>query len=264
MATVDETFQMLEARFRSHRWTVGTNVVVQYNISGREGGTWNADVRDATCTISKGPATRPDVTVDVSSQEWLDMMSARVTFAEFVVSRKIKGKSDLLVAGLGLLGPIDSLRAPRPAWFDNHWFKEKTWFTDTYFPGGDADHQRFVRLGDYLRVRVTGFAGLTTFKAALRSAPSNAPIGKTVATFILLSWVCLGVATCGLVGILALAYLRDWIAIALLPFTMPPLNLFWTLRRKAEEELRKKAREDAGFYRRALEAGWLTIESPGD
>lgn len=263
MATVDETFQMLEAGFRSHRWTLGTNVVVQYNISGREGGTWNAVVRDATCTISKGPATRPDVTVDLSSQEWLDMMSARVTFAEFVVSRKIKGKSDLLVAGLGLLGPIDSLRAPRPAWFDKHWFKETTGFTDTHFPGGIVDHPRFVRAGDYVRVRVTGFAGLTTFKAALRTTPSNASLSKTVATSILLSWVCLGVATCGLVVTLVLAYLRDWVAIlALLLLTLTPLKLSGTLRRKAEEELRKKVREDADFYRRALEAGWLTIVSP--
>lgn len=97
MATVKETFEAMAGRFRADKAT-GANAVIQYDISGEGGGTWNAVIRDGACTVGSGPATNPNLTLTIAAQDWLDMLSGKQSGQMLFMSGKLKIKGDMGLA----------------------------------------------------------------------------------------------------------------------------------------------------------------------
>jgi putative sterol carrier protein len=97
MPTVAETFDAMASRFRPDR-AAGTNAVIQYDISGEGGGTWNAVIKDGTCAVSPGPGTDPNLTLQMSAQDWLDMASGKANGQMLFMSGKLKLKGDMGLA----------------------------------------------------------------------------------------------------------------------------------------------------------------------
>jgi putative sterol carrier protein len=60
MPTVKESFDAMPSRFRSDKAT-GTSAVIQYDVSGDGGGTWNAVIKDGACTVNQGAAPTPNL-----------------------------------------------------------------------------------------------------------------------------------------------------------------------------------------------------------
>ena len=97
MPTVKETFDQMPSRFRADR-AAGTNATVQYDISGEGGGTWNAVIKDGTCSVSAGPAASPNLTLQVGAQDWLDMSTGKQNPQMLFMSGKLKLKGDMGLA----------------------------------------------------------------------------------------------------------------------------------------------------------------------
>ncbi len=97
MPTVKDTFDQMPSRFRADR-AAGTNATIQYDISGEGGGTWNAIIKDGTCTVSAGPATTPNLTLQVGAQDWIDMSSGKQNPQMLFMSGKLKLKGDMGLA----------------------------------------------------------------------------------------------------------------------------------------------------------------------
>ena len=97
MPTVSETFEAMASRFKADR-AAGTNAVIQYDISGDGGGTWNAVIKDGACTVTPGPGTNPNLTLQVSAQDWLDMTSGKQNPQMLFMSGKLKLKGDMGLA----------------------------------------------------------------------------------------------------------------------------------------------------------------------
>src|SRR5947208_16040969 len=91
MPTVPETFQAMGGRFRPDKAS-GTNATIQYDVSGEGGGTWNAVIKDGACTVSPGPATNPNLTLQIAAQDWLDMLSGKQSGQMLFMSGKQKVK----------------------------------------------------------------------------------------------------------------------------------------------------------------------------
>jgi putative sterol carrier protein len=97
MPTVKETFDAMESRFRADKAGT-TNATIQYVISGDGGGTWHAVIQDGTCKVSAGAAASPALTVQMSGQDWLDMLSGKQSGQMLFMSGKLKLKGDMGLA----------------------------------------------------------------------------------------------------------------------------------------------------------------------
>src|SRR5947208_15842505 len=97
MPTVQETFEAMPGRFRGDKAS-GTNATIQYDVSGDGGGTWNAVIKDGTCTVSQGAGPNPNLTLQISAQDWLDMLSGKQSGQMLFTSGKLKVKGDMGLA----------------------------------------------------------------------------------------------------------------------------------------------------------------------
>jgi putative sterol carrier protein len=97
MPTVKETFDAMAGRFRPEK-AAGVNATIQYDISGDQAGTWNAVIKDGTCTVAPGAAAAPSLTLSMSSQDWLDMVGGKLSGQMAFMSGKLKLKGDMGLA----------------------------------------------------------------------------------------------------------------------------------------------------------------------
>jgi putative sterol carrier protein len=97
MPTVKETFDVMESRFDPSK-AAGTNATIQYDITGEGGGTWHAVINNGTCKVNEGPATNPTLTLQMSGQDWLDMLAGKQSGQMLFMSGKLKLKGDMGLA----------------------------------------------------------------------------------------------------------------------------------------------------------------------
>ena len=97
MATVKETFDAIPAKFRPDK-AAGVNATIQYDITGDQGGTWHAVIKDGTCAVNAGPAAAPNLTLTMTAQDWLDMAAGKLAGQQAFMSGKLKLKGDMALA----------------------------------------------------------------------------------------------------------------------------------------------------------------------
>lgn len=103
MPTVKETFDLMPSRFKSDK-AQGLNAVIQYEITGEGGGTWCATIKNGACTVTAGAAASPTLALIMSGQDWLDMLSGKLSGQMAFMSGKLKLKGDMgLAMKLGTL-----------------------------------------------------------------------------------------------------------------------------------------------------------------
>src|SRR5262249_16765424 len=92
MATLQESLEELKNRVSPER-AADLDLVVQFEIAGSPGGTWHADISSGDFKLVEGPAAAPNVTLQMSSQDWFDMVAgSKKSHMVFMMGRlKVKG-----------------------------------------------------------------------------------------------------------------------------------------------------------------------------
>jgi putative sterol carrier protein len=94
MPTVRETFEVMPGRFKPDR-AQGVQCVIQYDITGEGGGTYNVTIGDGKCTVAEGAGAAPQLTLSMAAQDWLDMLSGKLNGQMAFMSGKLKHKGDM-------------------------------------------------------------------------------------------------------------------------------------------------------------------------
>jgi putative sterol carrier protein len=97
MPTVKETFDNMPSKFRADK-AAGITATIQYEITGDQGGTWHAVIKDGACTVASGAAATSNLTLTMSSQDWLDMAGGKLNPQMAFMSGKLKLKGDMGLA----------------------------------------------------------------------------------------------------------------------------------------------------------------------
>jgi putative sterol carrier protein len=98
MATVKETFDNMQSKFQPAK-AAGVNATIQYDITGDQGGTWHAVIKDGACAVNPGAGANPNLTLTMSSQDWLDMVDTKKLSGQMAfMSGKLKIKGDMGLA----------------------------------------------------------------------------------------------------------------------------------------------------------------------
>lgn len=92
--SIPGSFVGMKAQFRPDKAT-GVNKTIQFNFTGREAGTWTADVRNGTFDYHEGAATNPDTTVTVDSDDWLKILRGELNGTMAFMSGKLKVAGDM-------------------------------------------------------------------------------------------------------------------------------------------------------------------------
>jgi putative sterol carrier protein len=95
--TLQESFEELKSRVKPKQ-AAGLDVLVQFEISGDPGGTWHVVIKDGNFHLSEGSASAPNLTLQISSQDWFDMVAGRKSSHMLFLTGRLKVKGDTLLS----------------------------------------------------------------------------------------------------------------------------------------------------------------------
>ena len=95
--TLSELFESMPGRFRPE--VAGDlNAVVQFDLTGNDGGVWTARIADGQCDVAQGPAENPTLTLTMEADKYLAMCRGELNAMSAFITGKIKLKGDMGLA----------------------------------------------------------------------------------------------------------------------------------------------------------------------
>jgi putative sterol carrier protein len=98
--TVQKLMSRMPKAFRPDQ-AAGVDAVIQYHLSGEEGGDWVVTIRDQTCSVEPGVTENPTMTLTADAQDYKDVISGKLDPMAAFMQQKLKLSGNLNLA-LGL------------------------------------------------------------------------------------------------------------------------------------------------------------------
>ena len=95
--TVDQVFDEMERNYRGDE-AQGLDSTYQFHITGDDGGDWHAHIAWENCEIGRGTIDDPDVTINMTSNDWLALASGKLNPETAYMTGKLKVEGDLGLA----------------------------------------------------------------------------------------------------------------------------------------------------------------------
>lgn len=76
----------------------GVSAVINFNLSGDGGGTWNVTIRDQKCTTAAGSLAVPDLSLAAKAKDILDIFTGRLDPTRALLFGKLKMTGDMRLA----------------------------------------------------------------------------------------------------------------------------------------------------------------------
>ena len=95
--TVDQLIKNHEKAFQPEK-APGLEAVIQYHLTGEEGGDWIITIRDDKCTVQEGVADNPKMTLTADAREFGDILLGKMDGMAAFMQGKLKLSGDLNLA----------------------------------------------------------------------------------------------------------------------------------------------------------------------
>jgi putative sterol carrier protein len=92
-----QAFEMMPSRFNKDA-AKGLNAVYQFDLSGDGGGKWHVIINNDSCTVKEGPHASPSITISMTAQDYLDMLSGKLNGQVAFMSGKLRIAGDMGLA----------------------------------------------------------------------------------------------------------------------------------------------------------------------
>jgi putative sterol carrier protein len=76
----------------------GVDAVIQFDLSGAQGGQWVATIKDGKCAVEKGKVENPKLTLSADAVDYVGIFTGKVNPMAAFGEGKIKLKGDLGLA----------------------------------------------------------------------------------------------------------------------------------------------------------------------
>ena len=76
----------------------GVEAVIQYHLTGDEGGDWIVNVKDGKCTVTEGVADAPTMTLTADAQDFKDVLLGQANGMQYFMKGRLKLAGDLNLA----------------------------------------------------------------------------------------------------------------------------------------------------------------------
>jgi len=97
--SVTEVFEAMPEAFVADA-AGGVDVVLQFDISGPDGGVWHCIVREGACTVAAGTHDRPACTIKMAGDDFLAMIAGSLPAMQAYTSGRLTIEGDLLKSQL--------------------------------------------------------------------------------------------------------------------------------------------------------------------
>jgi putative sterol carrier protein len=95
--TVQELMDRMPKAFMPEK-AEGVDTVIQYNLTGEEGGNWIITIKDGECTVEPGEAKNPKMTLTADAQDYKDVITGKSNAMQAFMQGKLKLAGDLNMA----------------------------------------------------------------------------------------------------------------------------------------------------------------------
>jgi putative sterol carrier protein len=95
--TVQELMTRMPRAFKPEN-AEGVDTVLQYHLTGEEGGDWIVTIKDGQCQVVEGVAEAPNMTLTADSQDYKDVITGKTNAMQAFMMGKLKLAGDLNLA----------------------------------------------------------------------------------------------------------------------------------------------------------------------
>jgi putative sterol carrier protein len=92
-----QAFDMMPTRFNKEA-AKGLNATYQFDLSGDGGGKWHVIINNDSCQVKEGPAASPSITISMTAQDYLDMLSGKLNGQMAFMTGKLRIAGDMGLA----------------------------------------------------------------------------------------------------------------------------------------------------------------------
>ncbi|HTR62022.1 MAG TPA: SCP2 sterol-binding domain-containing protein [Candidatus Binataceae bacterium] len=92
-----QAFEMMPTRFNKDA-AKGLNAIYQFDLSGDGGGKWHVVINNEACEVKEGAAASPSITISMTAQDYLDMLSGKLNGQMAFMTGKLRIAGDMGLA----------------------------------------------------------------------------------------------------------------------------------------------------------------------
>jgi putative sterol carrier protein len=95
--TVGDLMERMPKAFRPEA-AQGVDTILQYNLSGEEGGNWYVIIKDGQCVVHPGVHESPKMTLSANAKDYKDVITGKTNAMQAFMTGKIKLAGDMAMA----------------------------------------------------------------------------------------------------------------------------------------------------------------------